>query len=83
MIDFINTGGAKQLQDSRFTDIMPENLSGQIETQAFAYALARQVEKLCVFADRATLSYLASRRARARSSQSLPSTKRETMKETT
>ena len=55
MIDFINTGGAKQLQDSRFTDIMPENLSGQIETQAFAYALARQVEKLCVFADRARI----------------------------
>ena len=55
MIDFINTGGAKQLKDSRFTDIMPENLSGQIETQAFAYALARQVEKLCVFADRARI----------------------------
>lgn len=36
---------------SRFTDIMPENLAGQLETQAFAYAVGRQVEKLCAYAD--------------------------------
>ena len=40
------------LQGSRFTDIMPENLASQLETQAFAYALGRQVEKLCINADR-------------------------------
>ena len=40
------------LRGSRFTDIMPENLAGQLETQAFAYALGRQIEKLCVYADR-------------------------------
>ena len=37
---------------SRFTDIMPENLASQLETQAFAYAVGRQVEKLCINADR-------------------------------
>lgn len=36
---------------SRFTDILPENLAGQLETQAFAYAVGRQVEKLCAYAD--------------------------------
>ena len=40
------------LRGSRFTDIMPENLASQLETQAFAYALGRQVEKLCINADR-------------------------------
>lgn len=39
------------LQGSRFTDIMPENLASQLETQAFAYALGRQIEKLCTYAD--------------------------------
>lgn len=39
------------LRSSRFTDIMPENLASQPETQAFAYALGRQVEKLCAYAD--------------------------------
>ena len=39
------------LRGSRFTDIMPENLAGQLETQAFAYALGRQIEKLCAYAD--------------------------------
>lgn len=41
------------LRGSRFTDILPENLSSQLETQAFAYALGRQVERLCAWADRA------------------------------
>lgn len=40
------------LRGSRFTDIMPENLASQLETQAFAYALGRQIEKLCHYADR-------------------------------
>ena len=40
------------LRGSRFTDIMPENLASQLETKAFAYALGRQVEKLCINADR-------------------------------
>lgn len=39
------------LRGSRFTDIMPENLASQLETQAFAYAMGRQVEKLCDYAD--------------------------------
>lgn len=39
------------LRGSRFMDIMPENLASQLETQAFAYALGRQVEKLCDYAD--------------------------------
>ena len=30
---------------------MPENLASQLETQAFAYALGRQIEKLCAYAD--------------------------------
>lgn len=40
------------LKGSLFTDITPENLASQLEVQAFAYALGRQVEKLCVCADR-------------------------------
>lgn len=36
---------------SRFTDILPDNLAEQAETQAFAYAVGRQVEKLCAYAD--------------------------------
>lgn len=39
------------LRGSRFTDIMPENLAGQLETQAFAYALGRQIKRLCDYAD--------------------------------
>ncbi len=39
------------LRQSLFTDIMPENLASQLETQAFAYAVGRQVEKLCRYAD--------------------------------
>lgn len=40
-----------KFQESRFTDILPHNLAGQLETQAFAYALGRQIEKLCAYAD--------------------------------
>lgn len=39
------------LRGSRFTDLLPEHLSSQPETQAFAYALGRQVERLCALAD--------------------------------
>lgn len=39
------------LKGSRFTDILPGNLAGQVETQAFAYAVGRQIEKLCAYAD--------------------------------
>lgn len=40
-----------KLQDSLFTDITPENLASQLETQAFAYALGRQIGKLCTYAE--------------------------------
>lgn len=40
------------LRGSRFTDIMPQNLASQLETQAFAYAVGRQVEKLTKCAER-------------------------------
>lgn len=40
-----------KLNGSRFTDILPENLAGQVEVRAFAYAVGRQVEKLCAYAD--------------------------------
>ena len=42
-----------ELSGSRFTQIMPENLAGQVETQAFAYAVGRQIEKLCAYSDAA------------------------------
>jgi hypothetical protein len=41
------------LKESRFTAIMPENLSSQLEVQAIAYAVGRQIEKLCTYADNA------------------------------
>lgn len=40
-----------KLNRSRFTDIMPENLAEQPEVQAIAYAVGRQIEKLCACAD--------------------------------
>lgn len=40
------------LRDGRITDILPDNLASQLETQAFAYALHRQIVKLCDMADR-------------------------------
>ena len=42
-----------KLSGSRFTQIMPENLASQAEVQAIAYAVGRQVEKLCAYADAA------------------------------
>lgn len=40
-----------KLNGSRFTDIMPENLAEHPEVQAIAYAVGRQIEKLCAYAD--------------------------------
>lgn len=42
-----------KLSGSRFTDIMPDNLASQVETQAFAYAVGRQIEKLRAYSDAA------------------------------
>ena len=42
-----------KLSGSRFTDIMPEKLASQVETKAFAYAVGRQIEKLCAYSDAA------------------------------
>ena len=42
-----------KLSGSRFTDIMPDNLASQVETQAFAYAVGRQIEKLSAYSDAA------------------------------
>ena len=42
-----------KLSGSRFTDIMPKNLASQVETKAFAYAVGRQIEKLCAYSDAA------------------------------
>ena len=41
-----------ELKGSRFTQILPQNLSSQTRTQALAYAVGRQVDKLLVLADR-------------------------------
>ena len=41
-----------ELKGSRFTRILPNNLAGQTRTQALAYAVGRQVDKLLVLADR-------------------------------
>ncbi len=40
------------IKAGRITDILPENLSSQLEVQAFAYACHRQMVKLCEAADR-------------------------------
>lgn len=42
-----------KLSGSRFTNIMPDNLASQVETKAFAYAVGRQIEKLCAYSDAA------------------------------
>lgn len=42
-----------KLQDSRFTEIAPYNLASQTEVQAIAYAIGRQIAKVCAYADRA------------------------------
>lgn len=41
------------LNGSRFTSIMPDNLAEQVEIQAIAYAVGKQIEKLCAYADSA------------------------------
>ena len=41
-----------ELKGSRFTQILPYNLAGQTRTQALAYAVGRQVDKLLAMADR-------------------------------
>ena len=41
-----------ELKGSRFTRILPYNLASQTRTQALAYAVGRQVEKLLALADR-------------------------------
>ena len=42
-----------KLRGSLFTQTMPNNLASQTETQAFAYALGRQIDKLLDYADAA------------------------------
>lgn len=42
-----------KLNASRFTEIAPYNLASQTEVQAIAYAIGRQVAKVCAYADRA------------------------------
>ena len=42
-----------KLHGSRFTEILPDNLAGNVEVQAFAYAVGRQIEKICEYADAA------------------------------
>ena len=42
-----------KLSGSRFPESAPENLAGQVEVQAMAYAVGRQVEKLCAYSDTA------------------------------
>lgn len=39
-----------KLYGSRFTEILPENLAGNAEIQAYAHAVGRQVEKICGYA---------------------------------
>lgn len=41
-----------ELKGSRFTQILPQNLSSQTRTRALAYAVGRQVDKLLALADR-------------------------------
>lgn len=40
------------LRSGRITDILPDNLSSQLEVQAFGYALHRQIEKLLDMAEK-------------------------------
>lgn len=40
-----------KISGSRFTEAMPENMKGLPEVQAIAYAVGRQIEKLCAYAD--------------------------------
>lgn len=42
-----------KLNASKFTNILPQNLSCQPEVQAIAYAIGRQIAKVCAYADSA------------------------------
>lgn len=44
-----------KLRDGLFTDLMPQNLASQTEVQAIAYAVQKQIAKLCDYADGARL----------------------------
>lgn len=44
-----------KLRDSKFTDILPQNLASQKEVQAIAYAVGRQIAKVCAYADGARM----------------------------
>lgn len=41
-----------KLHNSRFTEITPYNLASQPEVRAIAYAIGKQVAKVCTYADR-------------------------------
>ena len=44
-----------ELKDSRFTELLPSDLKNDTETQAFAYAVSRQVHQIIRFADAACI----------------------------
>lgn len=44
-----------KLAGSKFTDIMPYNLASQTEVQALAYAIGKQITRLCAYADGARI----------------------------
>ena len=44
-----------ELKDSRFTELLPSDLKNDTETQAFAYAVSRQVQQVIRFADAACI----------------------------
>lgn len=44
-----------ELKDSRFTELLPSDLKNDTETQAFAYAVSRQVQQIIRFADAACI----------------------------
>lgn len=41
------------LKGGRFTDLLPSNLASQTEVQAIAYAVGRQIDAICAYADNA------------------------------
>lgn len=47
-----------ELKDSRFTELLPSDLKNDTETQAFAYAVSRQVQQVIRFADAACIYIL-------------------------
>ncbi len=44
-----------KLNVSRLTDFLPDSLASEPEIQAFSYAVGRQIEKLCNYADAARM----------------------------